>query len=298
MTIWVTTFSLIVIIKLNIWRGEYMGILMAGLSPHPPIIIPKIGGERREKAQDTINSLTEISQEIKKKNPDLIITISPHGPVFRDAISVLDERKPEGDFDDFGHPEISFKVKNDLEFIENLKKNSFQNNIDLITLSDARSSGYNSTSSKLDHGVLVPLYFLREAGVRTPIVPLTMGLLDYYNLFEFGQMIQKTVKEMGYDVVIIASGDLSHRLKPGAPAGYNPRGEEFDKELINLLDEKKFEGVLNIDQSLIKKAGECGLRPIIIMLGCLKDMKINTEVKSYEGPYGVGYGVVGFYPEG
>lgn len=274
-----------------------MGIVMAALSPHPPIIIPKVGGERRKEAQKTIDSLKELSQEIKEKDPDLIITISPHGPVFRDAISVLDTLEPEEDFGEFSHPEVSFKEKNDLDFIEKLQENSTANNIDFITLSEARSSGYNSTSSKLDHGVMVPLFFIKKAGVRVPIVPINMSLFDYDKLYNFGQIIQKTVAELEYEAVVIASGDLSHRLKPGAPAGYNPRGEEFDKTLVNLLEEKDFEGVLNIDSSLIKKAGECGLRPIIIMLGSLQGMKVDSEVKSYEGPFGVGYAVAGFYPE-
>jgi len=98
-------------------------------------------------------------------------------------------------------------------------------------------------------------------------------------------------------VVVIASGDLSHRLKPGAPAGFNPRGREFDETLMRLLEKGKYKEVLEMDPVLIEKAGECGLRPIIIMLGVLNGGNFRAEVKSYEGPYGVGYGVAGFYPD-
>ncbi|MFW6268596.1 MAG: AmmeMemoRadiSam system protein B [Bacillota bacterium] len=273
-----------------------MGIIMAGLSPHPPIIIPEVGKERRKKAKSTIKSLKEISEEVKERDPDLLITISPHGPVFRDAISVLDTEELSGDLAEFGQPEVFFQQKNNLEFIKNLKENSVKKNIDLITLSEARTASNYSTSTQLDHGVMVPLYFLKKAGVNVPLVPLTMGLLDYDKLFKFGEIIQNTVEEMGIKAIIIASGDLSHRLKPGAPAGYNPRGEEFDKKLMKLLGEKKFEKILNLDKNLVKKAGECGLRPIIIMLGSIAGMKVEVEVKSYEGPFGVGYGVAGFYP--
>ena len=270
-----------------------MGITMAGLVPHPPIAIPEIGGDRIGEIKKTINSLQEISEEIVDENPDIIITISPHGPVFKDAISVLDKPELKGDFLDFGHPEVSFKVKSDLDFIDELKNNALDKNYEMVKLSQTKS-GYNS-SNNLDHGVLVPLYYLKKAGLKTPIVALTMGLLDYQNLYEFGSFLQQTLNEMNYKGVVLASGDLSHRLKPGAPAGYNPRGEEFDKKLVNLLKEKRFKEVLDIDSTLIKKAGECGLRPIIIMLGSLQRLTVEAEIKSYEGPFGVGYSVAGFY---
>jgi len=49
---------------------------------------------------------------------------------------------------------------------------------------------------------------------------------------------------------------------------------------------------MNMDQELIEKAGECGFRPIIMMLGSISDKEVNVEVNSYEGPFGVGYATV------
>ncbi len=271
-----------------------MSILMAGLSPHPPIIIPEIGGRRREEVNKTIKSLEELSREVVEKKPDLLITISPHGPVFTDAISILDLEELEGDFSDFGCPEITLKAKSNPTFIRKLAENSLKKNIEVITLSSADLENYNYPP-RLDHGVLVPLYFLQQAGLAVPIVPITMGLLGYQELYEFGKVICKTLEDEGLKGIIIASGDLSHRLKPGAPAGFNPHGKEFDEKLIKLLGEGKHMEIISMDPGLIEKAGECGLRPIIIMLGSLQGC-FKTSIKSYEGPFGVGYGVIGFYP--
>lgn len=273
-----------------------MGILMAGLSPHPPLIIPEIGKDRRGQVKKTIIKLKELAQEIVERDPDVLITISPHGPVFSDAISIINQKELIGDFSDFACPEVELKVKTDSRFIEKIQSNAESSGIEVITLSFNDLVRYNYPS-QLDHGVLVPLYFLKEAGLDVPLIPITMGLLNYNNLYKFGEIIKKTIEEQGLNAVIIASGDLSHRLKPGAPAGYNPRGEEFDKRLINLLEEEKYNEVLEMDPKLIEKAGECGLRPLIILLGALQGLSISTEVKSYEGPFGVGYGVVGFYTE-
>lgn len=271
-----------------------MSIIMAALTPHPPIIIPEIGKDRRGEVKKTIKSMEELALEVKEKNPDIIITISPHGPVFTDAISILDQEELEGDFSDFACSEVGMNIKTDQEFIKKIKVNARENNIEVITLSTADLEKYNYPG-RLDHGVMVPLYFIKHTGLKVPIIPITMGLLEYEKLYQFGKVINRTADEIGLDTIIIASGDLSHRLKPGAPAGFNPLGEKFDRELLRLLDEEEYKGILSIDSHLIEKAGECGLRPLIIMLGTLAESKFNSEVKSYEGPFGVGYGVVGFY---
>jgi MEMO1 family protein len=272
-----------------------MGILMGALSPHPPLIIPEIGGDKRREIKSTINGLESISREIKELNPEILITISPHGPVFSDAISIIDNEEVEGDFRDFGFPEIKFKEKTNLNFIDKLKNNALNVDVEVVSLNLENMNNLNYNFS-LDHGVLVPLFFLKKTGLDVPIIPLTMGLLEYKMLYKFGKVIQDTLNDMNMDAVIIASGDLSHRLKPGAPAGFNPRGREFDRKLLELLEDEDYEGVLKLESGLVDKAGECGLRPLIILLGSLSGLKCKSEVKSYEGPFGVGYAVVGFYP--
>jgi len=56
------------------------------------------------------------------------------------------------------------------------------------------------------------------------------------------------------------------------------------------------EGLINLDRDLIDCGGECGLRPILMMLGTLDGYQVDSKVLSYEGPFGVGYGVAWFHP--
>jgi AmmeMemoRadiSam system protein A len=44
-----------------------------------------------------------------------------------------------------------------------------------------------------------------------------------------------------------------------------------------------------MDKNLIENAGECGLRPIIMVMGALDGKQARSEVLSYEAPFGVGY---------
>ena len=61
------------------------------LMPHPPIIIPAIGKGEELKLYKTTLACNQIAEEISKLKPQTIIIITPHGPMFSDAICILDD---------------------------------------------------------------------------------------------------------------------------------------------------------------------------------------------------------------
>ena len=108
------------------------------------------------------------------------------------------------------------------------------------------------------------------------MVPLTFSLLPMDVHFAFGQAIRRAVDKIGRRVAIVASGDLSHRLIPEAPAGFHPDGEVFDKKLVQYIKDYVVRGIMAMDEDLIDHAGECGLRSIVILLGAL-DGRVTPE---------------------
>ena len=90
-------------------------------------------------------------------------------------------------------------------------------------------------------------------------------------------------------LALIASGDLSHRLKPDAPAGYNPTAYIFDEEVVDALRTNSPERIINIDHDLRRSAGECGYRSMLIAMGATREQPWACEVIHYEAPFGVGY---------
>ncbi|MBS3810867.1 MAG: AmmeMemoRadiSam system protein B [Halanaerobiales bacterium] len=265
-----------------------MSLLMAGLSPHPPLAIPDIGQSSLKKVSDTIKSLKELGHEIVESDPELLITISPHGAVMREAISIIDQEVTRGDFRDFGYSNISFAMDVDLHFIDLLKKNAAGEGLNTISLQDRNGT-------HLDHGVLVPLYYLKQAGLKDiPLVAINMTFWDYSELYKFGKIVNKTIEECDVKAVAIASGDLSHKLKPGAPAGYDENAEKFDKTLVKHIKNNELEKIKDMNKGMIHRAGECGHRPMVILTGILSEHTVETDLKSYEGPFGVGYAVASF----
>jgi AmmeMemoRadiSam system protein A len=90
-------------------------------------------------------------------------------------------------------------------------------------------------------------------------------------------------------VAFVASGDLSHRLKPEAPAGYNPAAQAFDDQVVDAVRHNSPELIIGIDQDLRRIAGECGFRSMLVVLGATRDLPNASEVIHYEAPFGVGY---------
>ncbi len=268
-------------------------ILGAYVMPHPPIIVPEIGKGEEKGAQSTIDACRRIADEIKELSPDIILLITPHGPVFRDAIAV--SRVPEiaGDFRKFGCPQLKYNMNISMQLSDDIIRIAEDYEIPVVPITKKSVREYN-VDCELDHGALVPLYFIEEKYKEHELVHITYGMLPNLQLYRFGMCIKKAIEDEDFNAVIIASGDLSHRLKDDGPYGYNPLGEKFDKTIIEHLEKGDVMGVFDMDRALVEGAGECGLRSFYIMLGDLDGKDIKGEALSYEGPFGVGYGVLRF----
>ena len=268
---------------------------LIGISPHPPLIIPAIGRGELKQVTSTVEGMKLLSSKLKAVNPELIIFITPHGTVFREGPAVLSADQLEGSFAQFGFPEIRLEFRTDRKLLELLREETLNERLKPVFLDKAEHSSFSRV--ELDHGVMVPLYYLKQAGVNLPGLHLTFGFNSFRELYQFGKVLKRAADKRGLPYVVLASGDLSHRLIPGAPAGYSKRGAEYDHLLIELFRKGQVEDIVNFDPQLVEDAGECGLRSFLIALGMLDGVEFKSEIISYEGPFGVGYLVAALYPE-
>lgn len=268
-------------------------IVGGALMPHPPLLIPEIGGESLKEVARTKLAMEKISARVKAWNPDTLILITPHGPVFRDAVSIAAARTLQGDFRNFGAPGIRISAETDEEAVDVIVKQAGQYGIPVLRITEQAAQKYGLAVT-LDHGALIPLYYLAKAGVKAKVVHISVGWLNYEDLFTFGQAVQEGLRKTNRRAAVICSGDLSHRLTPDAPAGYSKQAHGFDEKLVGALADMNIDAVRDLPPALIDDAGECGLRPIYIMLGVLHGLQITASKLSYEGPFGVGYAVIEF----
>lgn len=259
-----------------------MSLVFASICPHPPIIIPTIGGKDLKLVKKTIGAMKRLEKEFKKSDPDTVIVISPHGPIYSDVFSINFSQNYLGNFNQFGDFSTNLKFNPDLEFLHHLKE-KLEQKMPIVLVEE----------KYLDHGSLVPLYYLTK-NIVPNLIPIGYSFLDYQTHLEFGRMIKEEISISKKRIAVIASGDLSHCLIPEAPGGYSPRAKIFDKMLVDFLKKKNIKGILEMDNELIEEAGECGLRSFLILLGILEEIKVKPELYSYEAPFGVGYLVMNF----
>lgn len=265
-----------------------MGIEAAYLIPHAPVFIKEIGGEQIEQVTNTLNALEQIRREIEIIAPDTILIISPHGPIFSDAIAIYDFPNYEGDLHAFGAFDLAYTFDKDQIFIRQLMDMSREMKGYYYPLSKSEFESFQY-EPRLDHGITVPLHFVYPHGKQTKIVAMSYGTLSYLELLKQGRLIKQAVDNWGGKLVIIASGDMSHALKSSGPYTLHPNGIWFDTFMKEHLANNKPFDIFLEDTDSIESAKECGLRSFAIMMGALSDYTLKPEVLSYEGPFGVGY---------
>ncbi|MGE5389586.1 MAG: AmmeMemoRadiSam system protein A [Deltaproteobacteria bacterium] len=270
-------------------------ITYTALSPHPPLLIPEIGGARIKDVSKTRQGMQELARELVDSCPETIVFLTPHGNIFSDALSALGGKQLQGDFANFGCS-IGISARNDLELLKEIEARSNSALTNFIVLDDELARN-NQLQHRIDHGILVPLYYLQQAGLpNVPVAAISIGYLPLMELYAFGGFIRDAADALGRNIAIVASGDMSHFLKDEGPYQYHPDGARFDALVKELLEKGDVVSFVNMPEDLRNNAGECGFRSLVIMLGALDGYEFNSRVFSYEGPFGVGYLTAGFVP--
>ena len=257
------------------------GIVFGCIVPHPPLLVPDVGRGQEVAILATTHSMETLRDRLAKQRPETVLVISPHGQSHGAAMGILTAASSSGDMSQWGAKGPRHNFDNDLKMVALIKEAAEKAG---ILLSPIGEQGYD-----LDHGVMVPLHFLIPAVKGAALVPLTFSWLPLEDHFTLGKAIRQAAERSGKRVAIVASGDLSHRLIPSAPAGYDPIGKVFDEKLVKAASKLDSNGLLAMDDELLERAGQCGLRSIIILMGALDGLKVKSEILSYEGPFGVGY---------
>jgi len=271
-----------------------MSVIAGWLVPHPPLIFPEVGRGRQNEIAATVAAYKNMAETVARAAPDCIVVVSPHSQMYVDYIHISPGKSAEGGMKSFGVGNLKIKAGYDTEFVEALAFECASEGVPAGTLGERDRA--------LDHATSIPIRFINEAfNDITPASPVLPGYIragvsgqSVVEHYRFGQMIARTSEKLGRKTIVIASGDLSHKLLDVGPYGYTPEGPEFDRIVCGIADDADFLRLLNMDGALCEKAGECGYRPLVVMAGSLDRQALDAKLLSYEGPFGVGYAVASF----
>ena len=266
-----------------------MSIEAAFMVPHPPMIVPEIGQGGEKQIEETIRAYEAVADEIADIAPETIVITSPHSIMYSDYFHISPGSGAKGNFGQFRASSVKFEETYDEELRDKICELADEEGFPAGILGER--------SAELDHGTMVPLWFIRKKYTGGNIIRIGLsglGLMDHYRL---GEMIQKAVEETGRKTVFVASGDLSHKLQEYGPYGFAPEGPEYDKRIMDVAERAAFGEMFSFDENFCERAAECGHKSFVIMAGALDGYDVKAKVYSHQDVTGVGYGIASFYPE-
>jgi aromatic ring-opening dioxygenase LigB subunit len=211
--------------------------------------------------------------------PEAVVVISPHSPRKPAAFGLWRGNRLQRSFSRFGAADVAVDLPNDLKLAEEIE-------------TQARGFGlriWDIRGQPLDHGSLVPLYYLVTAGWTGPTTVLSLNYPGEGGLTELGHAVAIAAMRLELRVAFVASGDMSHRLTLDSSAGYNPRARDFDDTFIACLRRGSLQDLKQLDSDLQELAAEDAVDSTIVAAAATNWATTGHNVLSYEGPFGVGY---------
>ena len=267
-----------------------MSIIAGFMVPHPPMIVPDIGRGSEAQVADTTAAYERVADEIAALAPETIIITSPHSIMYADYFHISPGRSAGGSFAGFRAPGVRFSEEYDTELVREICRLADEEDFPAGTLGEREK--------ELDHGTMVPLWFIRNKYKGGKLVRIGLSGLPLIDHYRLGMIIRKAAEITGRRTVFVASGDLSHKLQDYGPYGYVPEGPEYDERIMDVMGRAAFGELLDFDSSFCDKAAECGHRSFVIMGGAFDGTAVKAEKLSHQDVTGVGYGICTFYPDG
>ena len=150
--------------------------------PHPPLIIPEVGRGEQRKIQPTIDAYENVGKRIADIRPDTVVVVTPHSVMYGDYIHISPGTDAKGDFSRFGAPQVSIHKQYDTELVD-------------VICDEAESEGLSAGTMgerdrRLDHGTLIPLWFIDRHYADYEIVRVSISGLGPVEHYRFGSMYQ------------------------------------------------------------------------------------------------------------
>ena len=267
-----------------------MSVMAAFMVPHPPMIVPEIGRGSEKQIRETITAYERVAEEVAALQPDTIIITSPHAVMYADYFHISPGKKATGSFRQFRAPGVRFAEQYDTALVDRI--------CDLADAENFPAGTLGERDPSLDHGTMVPLWFIRQKYSGGKILRIGLSGLPLADHYHLGQLIAQAVEETGTRAVLIASGDLSHKLQKYGPYGFAKEGPEYDSRIMDVCGRAAFGELFDFDETFCEKAAECGHRSFVIMAGAFDGLDVRATALSHQDVTGVGYGICTFYPEG
>ena len=169
-----------------------MSVSCAALMCHAPIVIPKIAGERAAECARTTAAMREVARRLVAHEPEVLVLISPHTPREPRRFGLVRAAWLEGDFGRFGVPQVALRMRGAPDAAAAVAE-----------AAELRGLGtWSPSGSGLDHGALVPMFFLAEAGYTGKVLLIALPHPDTGLEATMGHAIADAARTLGQRFVV------------------------------------------------------------------------------------------------
>ncbi len=257
-----------------------MSLVFAGITPHPPLLLPTIGKEKAEQLVKTKEAFAKMEEDLYLSRPDILIIFTLLPNPSPDALTLNVSPEYTTNLKAFGDLTTQVKFKGEIDLASMIREQTKTEGPRTIMTSDG----------ELDYRSSIPLVSIAAHLPQITILPIGYAPdLDWKTHFNFGATIKEQIMNTNKRVAVIASVNLSHALTTESPAGFHPSGPEFDAKLQELLTTKNTAGLMMLDPHMATDAAEAGFPAILMLLGVLNNLDYSYKNYTYEAPFGVGY---------
>src|SRR5688500_17592782 len=142
--------------------GNESALVFSGIAPHPPIMVPEVGGASIADVRGSIEAMAELTRRLVGSGAETVVLISPHAPLDPHAFVAYDSPLLYGDFAGFRAPASKVEFPLDKELLQSIKKAAAEEDFEITTMENL----------DLDNGTAVPLYILQQYGLIDSIYDL------------------------------------------------------------------------------------------------------------------------------
>lgn len=256
-----------------------MSLVYSCITPHSPILMPSVGGDKQSHVQHTLDAFKDVEGELYVMQPDTLIVISPHAPISKEAFSVHLATQFTANFKEFGDQDTKLHFMPDVELVSKVREYADQGDQTVpVNIID---------QSELDYGSAVTLFYLTQHVSNVKIMPVSVSMRSLQDHFAFGRLLRNVVSDSTKRVALIASTDLSHTDVA--------EGLTFDTKIQEMILQNSIDEITKINPDLIEQAqASNAARSLSVLFGALHNLSAESSVLAYERPFGVGLLVAQF----
>lgn len=256
-----------------------MPLVFAAVVPHAPLLLLSVAKEHHHLLRLTLDSMSTIGHELYSAQADTIVVLTPHGPSFAESFVVGMNETLQGDLSEFGDIITIVPFSSDLALAQAIKQSAM----------DHHAPCHLQTFETVDYGVTVPMIALGLPKIP-PIVMIATHDQSFDALLRFGASIRDALAASPKRVAIVASGDFSRRAEKSTVEKRRPTA--IERQLSQAITANDITKMTDIKGDRV-----CAYAPVALLLSVLQGAQVQTNILSFEAPFGVGQIVARIQPQ-